>query len=154
MYLCWAVGTLVRSWSCKANKVWVHCNTQHQTLYLHVLWSVSDLTFRKGTRYGCGEEFSSRYNLLVKSSGSIFASCCAMNTKNRSEQSKDDRLTAVCLVRSQWHWPFAITIEWVHMNVCATFEEIPSGCSGDAVFPRTKRTHGQPKNITFHLCLL
>lgn len=34
----------------------------------------TDLTFKKGTRYGCGEELSSWYNLLVKSSGSILAS--------------------------------------------------------------------------------
>lgn len=34
----------------------------------------TDLTFKKGTRYGCGEELSSWYNRLVKSSGSILAS--------------------------------------------------------------------------------
>lgn len=36
--------------------------------------STGRLLFRKGTRHGCGEELSSWYNLLVKSSGSIFAS--------------------------------------------------------------------------------
>jgi len=47
---------------------------------------MSDLTFRKGTRYGCGEELSSRYNLLVKSSGSIFASCCAIKTQRMDQK--------------------------------------------------------------------
>lgn len=58
---------------------------QHQPLY-HIYWCFTDLTFRKGTRYGCGEELSSRYNLLVKSSGSIFASCCTIDTEGGSEQ--------------------------------------------------------------------
>lgn len=54
-------------------------------LYLHMCWYVSDLTFRKGTRYGCGEELSSWYNLLVKSSASIFASCRAIITEDGSK---------------------------------------------------------------------
>lgn len=39
------------------------------------------LTFRKGTRYGWGEELSSLYNLLVNSSASSLSSW--ENSKNR-----------------------------------------------------------------------
>lgn len=49
---------------------------------------VTDLTFKKGTRYGCGEELSSWYNLLVKSSASIFASCCGIITEEGKDKPK------------------------------------------------------------------
>lgn len=49
---------------------------------------MSDLTFKKGTRYGCGEELSSWYNLLVKSSASIFASCWGRIPEGRKHEPK------------------------------------------------------------------
>lgn len=77
----YTVALTIATWS---NKVWVYtCSINY-----YICCCVTDLTFRKGTRYGCGEELSSRYNLLVKSSGSIFPSCCTKNTKEGSEERK------------------------------------------------------------------
>lgn len=64
------------------------CQPRSAALCLDVCWCVIELTFRKGTRYGCGEELSSWYNLLVKSSGSIFASCQTIDTECGTELEK------------------------------------------------------------------
>lgn len=75
----WLLSLWVIQYSNVSPKVTEQCNN-----FGFVCRCVTNLTLRKGTRYGCGDELSSWYNLLVKSSGSIFASCYKEKKQNKN----------------------------------------------------------------------